>query len=129
MGEERLTMFQKLLLVKVFHEEKVVATITDFVQGIIGRQFVENPPISMASLYEDINNVTPLVFVLSSGSDPMGAFLRFAKEREMLEKFEAISLGQGLCGRLDFFALDWKNISIVASVLLTDVDHFLFRSR
>ena len=59
----------------------------------------------MASLYEDINNVTPLVFVLSSGSDPMGAFLRFAKEREMLEKFEAISLGQGLYERL-YFALD-----------------------
>ena len=34
-----------------------------------------------------MTNVTPLVFVLSTGSDPMGAFLRFAKERDYSERF------------------------------------------
>ena len=60
-----------------------------------GKQFVENPPISLASLYADMTNITPLVFVLSTGSDPMGAFLRFAKEKDYTDKLEAISLGQG----------------------------------
>lgn len=61
----------------------------------LGKPFVENPPISLASLYADINNMIPLVFVLSTGSDPMGAFLRFAKERDCADTVQAISLGQG----------------------------------
>lgn len=39
--------------------------------------------------------MTPLVFILSSGSDPVGAFLRFASETGNLEKVHSISLGQG----------------------------------
>nr|CAB3238690.1 dynein heavy chain 6, axonemal-like [Phallusia mammillata] len=93
--EEKLTMFQKLILVKIFKEEKVVSTTTDFVVANSGKHFVENPPITLSSLYADMTSLTPLVFVLSTGSDPMGAFLRFAKERDYVDKLQAISLGQG----------------------------------
>ena len=47
----------------------------------LGQQFVESPAVTLADLYRDMNNITPLVFVLSTGSDPMSAFLRFAKVR------------------------------------------------
>lgn len=43
----------------------------------------------------DTSNITPLVFVLSSGSDPMSNFLRFAEEMKYMDKFYSISLGQG----------------------------------
>lgn len=68
----------------------------DFVSANIGRQFIENPPVTFHSLYEDMTKVTPLVLVLSPGSDPMGAFVRFAKEMDMQDNYQAISLGQGL---------------------------------
>jgi len=74
---------------------KVVSTTIDFVVSNLGKAFVENPPISLTSLYADMTNITPLVFVLSTGSDPMGAFLRFAKEKDYTDKLQAISLGQG----------------------------------
>ncbi|XP_039271711.2 dynein axonemal heavy chain 6-like [Styela clava] len=93
--EERLTTFQKLILIKNFIEEKLVNSITDFVMMKLGKPFVENPPVSLASLYADLTNMIPLVFVLSTGSDPMGAFLRFAKERDYESNIQAISLGQG----------------------------------
>ena len=67
----------------------------DFVSANIGRQFIENPPVTFHSLYEDMNKVTPLVLVLSPGSDPMGAFIRFAREMDMQDNYQAISLGQG----------------------------------
>jgi len=93
--EEKLTMFQKLILVKMFRAERVVPAIMDFVSANIGRQFIENPPVTFYSLYEDMNKVTPLVLVLSPGSDPMGAFIRFAREMDMQDNYQAISLGQG----------------------------------
>lgn len=52
----------------------------------LGAQFVESPAVGLAELYESMNKVTPLVFVLSTGSDPMGSFLRFAKEMGLLDK-------------------------------------------
>lgn len=45
--------------------------------------------------YPDTNNITPLIFVLSSGSDPFGSFQRFAYEMDNRDKVQAISLGQG----------------------------------
>ncbi|XP_061839882.1 dynein axonemal heavy chain 6 isoform X2 [Nerophis lumbriciformis] len=93
--DERLSPFQKLVLIKSFMEEKVVFAATEFVIVSLGKQFVENPPIDLANLYNDMSPSTPLVFILSTGSDPMGAFQRFAKERGCLDRVESISLGQG----------------------------------
>nr|XP_024214753.1 dynein heavy chain 6, axonemal-like [Halyomorpha halys] len=45
--------------------------------------------------FADTSNITPLVFVLSTGSDPVGAFLRFATETGNKERINSISLGQG----------------------------------
>ncbi|XP_040003149.1 dynein heavy chain 6, axonemal [Xiphias gladius] len=92
---ERLGAFQKLVLIKSFLEEKVVFAATEFVIVSLGKQFVENPPVDLGNLYNNMSPTTPLVFILSTGSDPMGAFQRFAKERGCLDRVESISLGQG----------------------------------
>ncbi|KAK0131808.1 Dynein heavy chain 6, axonemal [Merluccius polli] len=92
---EKLGDFQKLVLIKAFMEEKVVFAVTQFVIVSLGKQFVENPPVDLATLYNDMTPSTPLVFILSTGSDPMGAFQRFAKERGYLDRVKSISLGQG----------------------------------
>ena len=68
-----------------FLPQVVFATI-DFVSSSLGPQFVESPPVALATLYEDMLNTTPLVFVLSPGSDPMSSFLRFAKEMGYTER-------------------------------------------
>uniref|UniRef100_A0A8C4HR50 Dynein, axonemal, heavy chain 6 n=2 Tax=Dicentrarchus labrax TaxID=13489 RepID=A0A8C4HR50_DICLA len=92
---ERLGAFQKLVLIKSFMEEKAVFAATEFVIVSLGKQFVENPPVDLTNLYNDMSPSTPLIFILSTGSDPMGAFQRFAKERGCLDRVESISLGQG----------------------------------
>ncbi|XP_074052253.1 dynein axonemal heavy chain 6 isoform X2 [Macrotis lagotis] len=92
---QNLSMFQKLILIKCFKEEKVVFAVTEFVIENLGKQFIENPPVDLATLYQDMSCFTPLIFVLSTGSDPMGAFQRFARESGYSERVQAISLGQG----------------------------------
>ena len=92
---ERLSSFAKLMLLKFFADERVVTAIQDFVILNIDKPFVENPPVSIGDLYANMTPSSPLVFVLSAGSDPMGAFQRFASESSYLERVHAISLGQG----------------------------------
>uniref|UniRef100_A0A671M0J4 Dynein heavy chain ATP-binding dynein motor region domain-containing protein n=1 Tax=Sinocyclocheilus anshuiensis TaxID=1608454 RepID=A0A671M0J4_9TELE len=66
---------------------QVVFAVTEFVIISLGQQFVENPPVDLATLYADMSPSIPLVFILSTGSDPMGAFLYC--------RVKSISLGQG----------------------------------
>lgn len=84
--EQNLTNFQKLILIKCFKEEKVTFAISDFVSETQGKEFVESPPVDLNILYEDMSPTIPLVFVLSTGSDPMNAFMRFAKEMNYTDR-------------------------------------------
>lgn len=45
--------------------------------------------------YNDTSTVIPMVFLLSTGSDPFEAFHCFANEMGKLDKLRCISLGQG----------------------------------
>ena len=65
---------------------QVLIAVTQFVKENLGQLFVETPATDLQTLYDDMSNITPLVFVLSTGSDPMGAFLRFAREKGYSEK-------------------------------------------
>lgn len=47
------------------------------------------------SCYKDSSNITPLIFVLSSGSDPVASFKKLCADNDMLNRYDTISLGQG----------------------------------
>lgn len=92
---KRLNGFQRLTLVKYFQPEALIECLSTFVVENLGEAFVENPPTNLPALYQDMAKTAPLIFILSSGSDPMAAFLRFAKDRDYDERVHSISLGQG----------------------------------
>ncbi|KAI8731251.1 dynein heavy chain 6, axonemal isoform X3, partial [Biomphalaria glabrata] len=83
------------LSLRFFREERTTFAVTEFVSECLGKQFVESPPVTLPELYETMSKTTPLVFVLSPGSDPMTSFLRFAKDMGVHENVKSISLGQG----------------------------------
>ena len=46
-------------------------------------------------VYKDSSPTTPLIFVLSTGTDPAADLYKFAEEMRFGKKLSAISLGQG----------------------------------
>ena len=62
---------------------------------IMGEKFIVAPTFDLSKCYRDSSISTPLIFVLSAGSDPVADFLKFADEMGMNEKYKSISLGQG----------------------------------
>ncbi|GIL57585.1 hypothetical protein Vafri_12790 [Volvox africanus] len=90
-----LDSFRKLLILRCVRPDKVVPAVQDFVEATLGQKYVEPPPFDLAACYADSAPTTPLIFVLSPGSDPTAALLQFAGERNMASRLMAISLGQG----------------------------------
>lgn len=88
-----ISEFNKLILVKNFAEDNVVQAVTTFVANNLGEQFVESPATDLNTIFKDMSCRTSLVYILSTGSDPMGAFLRFSREMGMTNKVQSISLG------------------------------------
>ena len=61
----------------------------------MGQQFIVAPTFNLEKCFKDSTAKTPLIFVLSAGSDPVADFLRFAEEMGFSNRQKGISLGQG----------------------------------
>ncbi|KAJ3093097.1 Dynein heavy chain 6, axonemal [Quaeritorhiza haematococci] len=94
---DQISDFQRLLLVKVMREEKLVPSAVEFIKRNLGPEYIDTPPLDLAKAYKDTSAQAPLIFILSTGSDPVSALMKFAasKEMNMQERLHMISLGQG----------------------------------
>lgn len=76
--DAKLTLFQKLLVLRCVRPDKLVLAVQNFVMRTMGQKYIEPPPFDLIKCYADSNNLTPLVFILSPGVDPMAGLLKFA---------------------------------------------------
>ncbi|XP_076227546.1 dynein axonemal heavy chain 7 isoform X3 [Nomia melanderi] len=91
-----LNPFERLLVLRCVRPDKIVPAIRIFVEAELGPQFVEPPPFDLTSSYADSNCCTPLVFVLTPGTDPAQLLLTFADEQGYsANRLFYVSLGQG----------------------------------
>lgn len=90
-----LEMFEKMIILRAIRPDKVASAVREFVFAQMGGTFVTPPQFDIAKSFEDANCLTPLVFILSPGADPMGSLLLFTEKMGRAETFTAISLGQG----------------------------------
>jgi dynein heavy chain, axonemal len=90
-----LNSLQKLCVLRSVRVDKIPDGVLNYVIEQLGTQFVEPPPFDLMSCYKDSNVLSPLIFVLSKGSDPTKAFNEFAVKMKMDRKVRMLSLGQG----------------------------------
>ena len=83
----------RLCALRTIRPDKIVLAVQKFVAEVMGEKFVKPPPFDLQACYADSSAAVPLVFILSAGSDPMGAVLRAADQ--LKTHVDPISLGQG----------------------------------
>lgn len=93
--EHELHSIARLCIVRAIRPDRLVPAIQDFVAGEMGERYAYAPLFDIEACYGDSSPTTPLVFVLSPGSDPMTALLQFAESKGMDKLMNKISLGQG----------------------------------
>ncbi|NWQ64257.1 DYH1 protein, partial [Neopipo cinnamomea] len=93
--ETGLDAFQKLLVLRCLRGDKITNAMQDFVVLNLDQRFIEPQTTDLSVVFKDSTATTPLVFVLSPGTDPAADLYKFAEEMKFTQKLSAISLGQG----------------------------------
>uniref|UniRef100_K3W7Q8 Uncharacterized protein n=1 Tax=Globisporangium ultimum (strain ATCC 200006 / CBS 805.95 / DAOM BR144) TaxID=431595 RepID=K3W7Q8_GLOUD len=93
--ESTLDTFQRLCILRVLRPDKMMPGMQNLVCAKLGKEFIEPPPFDLNNTFEDATPTTPLIFVLSQGSDPAKDLIAFAVSTGMDSKLKSIALGQG----------------------------------
>ncbi|XP_076846923.1 dynein axonemal heavy chain 1 isoform X2 [Brachyhypopomus gauderio] len=93
--ENRLDSFQRLLLLRCLRVDRLSHGLQDFVSAHLGQHFIEPQASDLSVVFKESSTTTPLIFVLSPGTDPAADLYKFADTMKFSKKMSAISLGQG----------------------------------
>jgi dynein heavy chain len=93
--DQMLSPLQKLCWIRAFRIDNLKDAIITFITNEIGSKFVEPPTFDIAKSFADSVNTTPLIFILSPGTDPVADVIIYADKLGMNKRFDSISLGQG----------------------------------
>ncbi|XP_049782826.1 dynein axonemal heavy chain 7-like [Schistocerca cancellata] len=93
--ETRLSHFQKLIVLKIFHPSQVIDAVALFIENLMGRKYVTPPTFDLEKSFEDSDITSPLLFILSPGTDPTEELDKFAKGKDYTSKLHVVSLGEG----------------------------------
>merc|ERR1740138_832090 len=93
--DAQVTPMERLCFMRAMRLDNLKSGVITFISNEIGQKFVEPPTFDIAKSFADSMNTTPLVFILSPGTDPVADVISFAEKLGMLKRFESISLGQG----------------------------------
>ena len=64
---ERLSAFQRLLLVKAVRPSALVSAVRCFVEEQMGEEFVTSGTLNLEEMFHEADAKTPLIFILSPG--------------------------------------------------------------
>ncbi|XP_054640454.1 dynein axonemal heavy chain 1 isoform X2 [Dunckerocampus dactyliophorus] len=93
--DSKLDSFQKLLVLRCLRADCLIQGIQDFVSTKLGQRFIEPQTSDLAVVFKESSPSSPLIFVLSPGTDPASDLYKFADVMHFSKKMSAISLGQG----------------------------------
>jgi len=66
------------MILRTIRPDKIVPAIIEFVRDEMGEKFINPPVFELDKIYADSSPVSPLIFVLSPGSDPFISLNNFA---------------------------------------------------
>ena len=95
--EEKLDMFQKIIIYKALRPDYLTICITDFIKKKMEKHFIEPPLFKIEEGYNNSTKDTPIIFVITPGSDPLTVLKKFSEKKmgKDLKQISSLDQGQG----------------------------------
>ena len=88
-----LDSFRKLLLIRSWCPDRTLSQAKKYIQMSLGAAFLENNVLDLEKLSEETDIKTPLICLLSTGSDPCNQIDTIARNK--MQEYRQIAMGQG----------------------------------
>ncbi|XP_032694671.1 dynein heavy chain 14, axonemal [Lontra canadensis] len=99
---EKLTPFQRLILIKILQPEHLKNSVKMFITEQMGNEYVPITGINLKESYKESNARTPLILIHSHGTDLTNTVLKFAQElKGGKNHMTIISLGRGQAAKAE----------------------------
>ena len=92
--EREIGKFIHFTLVRGLKEDRTIVCAIDFIENLLGKDFVSPVTDSMEEIWSESTNRVPVLFLLSAGADPTSAIEEQAK-RKKKTKIGRVSMGEG----------------------------------
>jgi dynein heavy chain len=88
--------FLKMLLVRSLRMDRTTLAVKQFIEGTaeIGPRFTEPVTDTIEMIYDAMDHITPVIYLLSPGADPTESIEQLARKRKVAPPV-SVSLGQG----------------------------------
>jgi dynein heavy chain len=80
-----------MLILRCIRPDKVIPGMFNYILEQLGEKFNSPPPFDLGSIYKDSTNLTPLIFILSPGADPLNSLIKEGEKKK--KHIETVSLG------------------------------------
>ena len=88
--------FLKLCLLRCFRVDRAIRAVTNYVILNMGERFVQPPIVSFEAIFEQSTPFSPIVFILSPGSDPATDLMKLADRMNIGgNRLKFLAMGQG----------------------------------
>ena len=84
-----------MIILRMLRSDKLTNAVQNYVSQNLGQRFIEPQSTDLAEVFEGTSPTMPLIYVLSSGTDPAADLYKFAEAKKFTKKLNSISLGQG----------------------------------
>ena len=91
--EDSLDVFRKLLLIRAWCPDRTLPQARKYIYDSLGASFLENIVLDLDGMISEADNRTPLLCLLSTGSDPTNQIEMLAKN--LGQQYQQLSMGQG----------------------------------
>lgn len=93
-SERDIGKFIHFTLVRSMREDRTIVCAIDFIESMLGKEFVSPVTDSMEEIWDESNNRIPVLFLLSAGADPTSAIEELAKKKKK-SQIRSVSMGEG----------------------------------
>eukprot|EP01060_Flectonema_neradi_P002972 TRINITY_DN11858_c1_g1_i1.p1 TRINITY_DN11858_c1_g1~~TRINITY_DN11858_c1_g1_i1.p1 ORF type:complete len:4751 (+),score=995.77 TRINITY_DN11858_c1_g1_i1:132-14255(+) len=91
--DDRLELFDRLLLVRCLREDRTMLAARNFVSDVLGPEYANSPTPDVDHLADTTDPLTPIIFILSPGSDPTQMITGMARRKRKIVR--DVSMGEG----------------------------------
>ena len=94
-NSKKLSAFQRLMVLRVFHLHRVREGLRLFVTESLGKEFVQPPPLNLGKVFRESSPMSPLIFITTPGIDPQDEIMGVAASMDLEKYLKSYSLGRG----------------------------------